>query len=49
MSEQPDNLRAGLFELKRLITRIEISDFSKNYQIFINSCKVIAISHFFKK
>jgi len=29
MSEQPDNLSAGLFEKKRLIIRIEIGDFYK--------------------
>ncbi len=40
MSEEPDNLRAGLFKQKRLMTRIEISDFSKNCSIFINSKKV---------
>ncbi len=44
MSEQPDNLRAGLFKQKRLITRIEIGDFYKNYQIFINSYKVMRIN-----
>jgi len=43
MSAQPYNLRAGLFKQKRLITRIEICDFSKNCEIFINSCKVIPI------
>ena len=41
MTELPDNLRAVLFRIKRLIIRIEIGDFSKNYEIFINNCKVI--------
>ena len=48
MSEYPDNLRDSLFKRKRLIIRIEIGNFSKNYYIFINNLKVIQFIFYLK-